>query len=299
MSTRFPEWIRRKWASGQNFTMTKEVIEKLQLHTVCQSAQCPNLGECWSRRTATFMVLGNTCTRSCRYCSVDGGKPEALDAEEPRHVAEAVAAMELRHAVITSVTRDDLTDGGADHIGQVIEAVHALNPETTVEILVPDFKGDRDAIARVLAAKPEVFSHNIETVERIYPIIRSKRFGYRQALDVLRIATELAPQAIVKSALMAGHGETADEVRATLLDLLEAGCSAVNIGQYLQPTKKQREVHEYVHPSQFQAYQELAYTLGFEFAVAGPFVRSSYRSEEMMDARFARDRVLAGRRTET
>lgn len=299
MSERFPQWIRRKWASGQNFTTTKEVIDKLQLHTVCQSAQCPNLGECWSRRTATFMVLGNTCTRSCRYCSVDAGKPEPPDAEEPHHVAEAIAAMELRHAVITSVTRDDLPDGGADHIGRVIEAVHAMNPETTVEILVPDFRGERDAIARVLAAKPEVFSHNIETVERIYPIIRSKRFGYRLALDVLRTAAALDPRPIIKSALMAGHGESLDEIRATLNDLLEAGCSAVNIGQYLQPTKKQCDVHEYVHPDQFQAYQDLAYAMGFEFAVAGPFVRSSYRSEEMMQARFARERVTAGRRTDS
>ena len=298
MADRFPQWIRRKWASGQNFTITKEVIDKLGLHTVCQSAQCPNLGECWSRRTATFMVLGGTCTRSCRYCSVDGGKPAAPDVDEPRHVAEAVASMELRHAVITSVTRDDLEDGGADHIGRVIEAVHAANPETTVEILVPDFKGDTGAIARVLAAKPAVFSHNIETVERLYPIIRSRQFGYRQALEVLRTATAIAPKTIIKSALMVGHGESVDEVRATLHDLLEAGCSAVNIGQYLQPTQKQREVQEYVHPDQFQSYQELAYAMGFEFAVAGPFVRSSYRSEEMMQARFARERVAAGRRTE-
>jgi len=299
MAERFPQWIRRKWASGQNFAITKEVIDNLQLHTVCQSAQCPNLGECWSRKTATFMVLGNTCTRSCRYCSVDGGKPEPPDENEPQHIAEAVATMGLRHAVITSVTRDDLADGGADHIGRVIEATHAMNPETTVEILVPDFKGDPDAIGRVLASRPEVFSHNIETVERIYPIIRSKRFGYRLALDVLRTATALAPHAIIKSALMVGHGETQDEIRATLSDLLEVGCSAVNIGQYLQPTKKQRDVAEYVHPEQFQVYQELAYAMGFEFAVAGPFVRSSYRSEEMMQARFARERVTAGRRTES
>jgi len=292
----FPEWIRRPWASGEGFSFTKEVLEGLQLHTVCQSAHCPNQGECWQRRTATVMVLGGTCTRSCRYCSVPGGKPEAVDPHEPAHVAEAVHRMGLRHAVVTSVTRDDLPDGGADHIARTVEAIHEANPGTTVEVLVPDFGGDRGAVARVLEAGPEVFSHNIETVERLYPVIRSRRFTYRLALGVIRTAAEWSGPAILKSALMVGHGETRVEVEATLRDLLAVGCEAVSIGQYLRPTPRQRAVAEFVPPAAFEDYQQTAYDLGFRFAVAGPFVRSSYRSEELLQQEFARERLSAARR---
>ncbi|GMW00213.1 MAG: lipoyl synthase [Candidatus Hydrogenedentota bacterium] len=288
---RFPEWIKRAWASGQDFSFTKDLVEGLDLHTVCQSARCPNMAECWSRRTATLMILGNTCTRACRYCSVPSGKDgDAIDAREPTHVAEAVAKMQLRHAVITSVTRDDLPDGGAGHIAETVRAIRALCPATTIELLVPDFLGNAAAIDVVLASQPDVFGHNIETVEPLYPTVRGKRLDYRDALRVLRRASEHRPAVIVKSAFMVGHGETEDDIQSTLVDLREAGVEAVAIGQYLRPTPKQREVAEFVHPDRFKVIEALAYELGFLFAVAGPFVRSSYRSEELMDAPFARDR---------
>ena len=293
MAQRFPEWIRRPWASGQDFGFTKDLVEGLELHTVCQSARCPNMAECWQRRTATLMILGNTCTRSCRYCSVPAGKPEGVDSREPERVAEAIATMKLKHAVITSVTRDDLPDGGSGHIAETVHAVRRLSPRTSVEVLVPDFMGNRTAVSTVLEARPEVFGHNIETVERLYPAIRGKRCTYATALGVLRQAADYEPRIIVKSALMAGHGETASDVERTLRDLLDAGCEAVCIGQYLRPSAKQREVAEYVTPEQFREYEALAYDLGFAFAVAGPFVRSSYRSEELMETTFARNRVRA------
>ncbi len=296
MTNRFPEWIRRSWGSGEDFRYTKDLLKDLGLHTVCQSARCPNLGECWGRRTATMMLLGNVCTRSCRYCSVKTGRPESVAHDEPGRVAEAIRRLGVKHIVLTSVTRDDLPDGGADHFAKTVEAVHAVNPHTTVEVLVPDFQGNRAAIGRVLDAEPEVFSHNIETVERLYTTLRGKRCDYRLALRVLGTARELVPNAILKSALMVGHGETAGEVKQTLRDLLDVGCAAVSIGQYLRPTKKQCEVVEFAHPGRFLAYENMAYEMGFEFAVAGPFVRSSYRSEELMQKPFAQHALRSKRR---
>ncbi len=293
MAQRFPEWIRRPWASGRDFSFTKDLVEGLDLHTVCQSARCPNMAECWQRRTATLMILGNTCTRSCRFCSVPGGKPEGVDAHEPEHVAEAIAKMKLKHAVITSVTRDDLPDGGATHIAETIRAIRRLSPNTTVEVLTPDFMGEADPVDIVLDAGPDVFGHNIETVERLYATIRGKRCTYGEALGILSHASRHPGAAIVKSAMMVGHGETPKEVDQTLHDLRDAGCEAVCIGQYLRPSRKQREVADYVTPDQFNAYEERAYEFGFAFAVAGPFVRSSYRSEELMKTAFAQNRVRA------
>ncbi|MCP4644742.1 MAG: lipoyl synthase [bacterium] len=290
MRPQFPDWIRRKWASGQDFVFTKDLIDDLGLHTVCQSAQCPNRGECWKNRTATFMILGDRCTRNCRFCSVDHGQPDAPEMDEPARVAEAVRRMQLRHAVITSVTRDDLPDGGAAQFAATVRAIRDVNADTTVELLTPDFDARRDDIETVIAAEPNVFGHNIETVRRLYPELRACRATYGTALDVLRIAAEHAPPVVVKSALMVGHGETEDEVVQTLRDLLDAGCEVVSIGQYLRPTKDQREVREFVHPDQFKAYEETAYALGFAFVVAGPFVRSSYRSEELMRQPFVRGR---------
>ena len=290
MPKKFPEWIRAGWASGEDFKFTRELVKEKSLHTVCQSANCPNIQDCWSRRTATMMVLGNTCSRSCRYCSVPGGKPETVDADEPRHVGEAVKEMGVKHIVITSVTRDDLADGGAGHIAETIRSIKAIAPGTTVEVLVPDFEGNIDAIRTVIEAKPEVFSHNIETVERLYPTIRSRRYDYRLAIGVLRDAAAMGGS-IVKSSMMIGHGETADEVEQTMRDLLEAGVEAFSAGQYLRPTRKQREVADFVHPDQFVAYEAKAYELGFRFAVAGPFVRSSYRSEELLKTEFARKKL--------
>jgi lipoic acid synthetase len=288
MPAQFPEWLRRPWPSGQVFGYTKDTLASLRLHTVCQSAQCPNVGECWAKGTATVMVLGNTCSRNCTFCSVPSGRPEFDDPEEPRHVALAVQRMGLRHAVVTTVVRDDLPDGGAAHIAATIRAIHARTPGVTVEILVSDFGGDRPAIRTVLDARPEIFCHNIESVERLYPKVRDRRFDYRRALGVLSMAAEESPRAIVKSALMVGHGETPDEVAATLHDLHAAGCEAVCIGQYLRPSPKQAEVAEFVPPGRFAAYEALAREIGFAFAVAGPFVRSSYRSEEILDTDLAR-----------
>lgn len=294
MAEKFPDWIKRPWPAGGDFAYTKDLIGDLGLHTVCQSANCPNMSDCWQRRTATMMVMGNACTRNCRYCSVPGGHPEALDRDEPEKVAEAVRRLGLKHTVITAVTRDDLADGGADHIGRTIEAIKRVNPATTIEMLVPDFAGDPKAIRRVLDAKPEVFSHNIETVERLHPALRGRRFTYAQTLGVLKTAADyLGHRAIIKSALMVGHGESPAEVKATFRDLLDHGCVTVSIGQYMRPTPKQREVAEYVHPDQFKAYEALAYEMGFQFAVAGPFVRSSYRSEELLEQPFAQAQLAA------
>jgi lipoic acid synthetase len=219
-----------------------------------------------------------------------------VDADEPEHVAKAIRDMDLRHAVITAVTRDDLADGGAAHIAAVVRAVHRATPETTIEVLTPDFQGEAESVRTVIESGPEVFSHNIETVRRLHGMLRGRRVSYETALDVLREAARCEPRPIVKSAFMVGHGETGEEVRETLSDLRDAGCDAVNIGQYLRPTSKQREVVEFVPPQRFAEYERWSVELGFRFAVAGPFVRSSYRSDEMMEQPFARERVRALRR---
>ena len=301
MAARFPEWIRRNWASGKDFADTHAVVDSLKLRTVCQSARCPNLGECWARRTATFMVLGNVCTRRCAFCAVSGGIPESVDPTEPGRVAQAIQQLGLRYAVVTSVTRDDLSgkslsgfdDGGAAHFARTVEAIRAASPGTVIEVLVPDFGGKPEAIGRVLESAPDVFGHNIETVERLYPALRDPRYRYRRSLEVLAMAAELAPEMAVKSALMVGHGETAEEVRATLRDLRDAGCDVVSLGQYLRPSRAQVDVKEFVPPERFRAYEALAYQLGFSAAMAGPFVRSSYRSEELWAAFGARKRPYA------
>ncbi|MEX2016739.1 MAG: lipoyl synthase [Candidatus Hydrogenedentales bacterium] len=287
----FPPWLRRPWPSGDDFGYTKHTLAQLRLHTVCQSARCPNLAECWSRRTATVMVLGNTCSRNCAFCSVPSGRPDTVDPDEPAHVAEAVAAMGLKHAVITTVVRDDLPDGGAAHIAATVAAIRERNPETTIEVLVSDYRGDRESVLPILDAAPEVFGHNIETVHRLHPRVRDRRFTYEHSLAALRLARDHSRRTIVKSAFMLGLSETAEEVAQTLQDLRAAGCDAVCIGQYLRPTAKQAPVAEYVHPDRFKEYEALAYDMGFGYAVAGPFVRSSYRSEAVLEADFARERL--------
>jgi lipoic acid synthetase len=292
----FPEWIRQPWPSGEAFSEVKSLIGDLKLHTVCQSAHCPNQSECWSRRTATFMVMGNVCTRHCTYCAVNSGRPGDLDTQEPAHIAEAVLRLGLKHTVLTSVTRDDLPDGGAGHIAATIRAIKAVSPETTIEALVQDFDGKEEHIAVVQASAPEVFSHNIETVEPVFARIRDRRFTYRQSLEVLRIARAHSEGRFIKSAFMLGCGETPEDVGRTLRDLHEAGCDAVSIGQYLQPTPKHTPVVAYLSPEQFQEYEALAYEIGFGFAVAGPFVRSSYRSEALLASDFARERLEAAGR---
>lgn len=280
----FPDWLRTTWAAGEDFAFTKGLIEDLGLHTVCQSARCPNLGTCWKARTATFMILGSRCTRSCRFCSVQPGAPEEVDACEPERVAEAVARLGLRHAVITSVTRDDLPDGGAAHFAATVRAVRERNPDSTAEVLTPDFRGSPEAIGTVLAAGPQVFGHNIETVRRLYPALRGTQASYDRALAVLAHAAAAGDDVIVKSGMMVGHGETEAEVHETLAGLREAGCLVVTLGQYLRPGPEQSPVAEFVEPAVFEAYERKAYELGFAYAVAGPFVRSSFESAKAVEA---------------
>jgi lipoic acid synthetase len=270
----------------------KDLLQGLELKTVCQSAHCPNQAECWGERTATFMVLGNVCTRHCTYCAVHSGKPGAPDADEPEKVAEAVRRLGLRHAVLTSVTRDDLPLGGAQHIADTIEAIRRVSPGTTIEALVQDFAGDAAALDAVIASRPEIFSHNIETVRRLHPRMRDRRFSYEGALDVLRYASARRGSfGFVKSAIMLGCGETEVEVRETLRDLHAAGCHAVSMGQYLQPTGKHADVQRFVTPEEFAAHEAAAYEIGFAFAVAGPFVRSSYKSEVLLQSPAAAGRI--------
>lgn len=282
---RFPEWIRRPWPSGGSFEEVKQLLSGLELSSVCQSAHCPNQSECWGRGTATFMVMGNVCTRHCTYCSVNSGKPAGLDADEPAKVGEAVRRLNLAHVVLTSVTRDDLPDGGAGHIARVVQAVRDARADATIELLVQDFCGDAAALRTVVGSAPEIFSHNIETVRRLHAGMRDRRFTYDGALDVLRRAAEWRGGfGFVKSAFMLGCGETEEDIDATLADLRAAGCHAVSIGQYLQPTPKHRAVERFVHPDEFAAIEQRAFDMGFLFAVAGPFVRSSYKSEALLAA---------------
>lgn len=257
----------------------KRLVRGLRLHTVCESAACPNIGECWNHRTATFMILGNFCTRRCGFCAVQKGAPLAVDPDEPRRVAEACAHLGLRHAVITSVNRDDLKDGGAGHFAAVIRAIRESIPECRVEVLVPDFQGSREAMRTVLDAAPAVLNHNIETVPRLY---REVRFGarYERSLEMLAYAAELRPDIPTKSGLMVGLGESDEEVIEVLRDLRRHGVKIVTIGQYLRPTLQHLPVLRYVTPEQFAEYRRAALEMGFDHAESGPFVRSSYHAAE-------------------
>jgi lipoic acid synthetase len=280
-----PEWLRIRLATPDTYHQVKGLVDGLSLNTVCQEARCPNIYECWGEHgTATFMILGDVCTRRCGFCAVTTGRPEpGVDAAEPERVAEAVAAMALRHSVITSVDRDDLADGGAGHFADVIEAIHRRNPSTGVEVLTPDFRGAGDALDRVLAARPEVFSHNVETVPRLY---REARPGsdYRRSLALLAAAAERrdrgAYEGTVKTGIMVGLGERPDEVGATLRDIRAAGVEILTIGQYLQPTHGHLPVDRWVHPDEFAAYRDEALAIGFRHCESGPLVRSSYHAHE-------------------
>uniref|UniRef100_S0DEH9 lipoyl synthase n=1 Tax=termite gut metagenome TaxID=433724 RepID=S0DEH9_9ZZZZ len=277
-----PEWLKSNLKCGEGFARVAQIVENHGLHTICDSGKCPNRTECWSRKTATFMVLGDVCTRACKFCATATGKPLPIDAGEPEKVARSIALMELKHAVITSVTRDDLADGGAEHWARVIEAVRAENPSTTVEVLVPDFGGRESLMDIVLAACPDIVGHNIETVRRLTPGVRSKA-SYEVSLKVL--AHIAAAGFVAKSGLMAGLGETADEVLSALDDLREAGVSIVTLGQYLRPTREHVAVAEYVAPSMFEFYRQEALARGFAHVASGPLVRSSYMAEQAMSAR--------------
>jgi|UniRef100_A0A7V3YI57 lipoic acid synthetase len=276
-----PSWIRRRFPPQEEWERVERLLRSLSLHTVCESARCPNLGECFRRGTATFLILGDTCTRSCRFCAVKKGIPLPPDPEEPRRVAEAARTLNLRHVVVTSVTRDDLPDGGAEHFAKTIQAIRECLPQATVEVLVPDFQGSAEALEVVLAACPDVLNHNVETVPRLYPLVRPQA-DYARSLELLRRTKVRYPGILVKSGLMVGLGETQKEVEAVLWDLKEVGCDVVTIGQYLRPTAWHLPVAAYVPPEVFAYYREYALRLGFRGVASGPFVRSSYRAEEFV-----------------
>ena len=274
---RLPPWLRAKAGHWERVHDMKVLLTGSRLHTVCEEARCPNQGECWTRGTATFMLLGETCTRSCGFCAVATGRPAPPDPEEPRHVGEASRRLGLTFVVVTSVARDDLPDGGAGHFAATVRAIRDASPGTKVEVLVPDFKGDRDSIRTVVESRPTVFNHNLETVERLTKRVRIQA-RYQRSLAVLRTAKEVG-QPVTKTGVMLGLGETEQEVLTLLRDARAAGCDILTIGQYLQPTKQHLPVAEFVHPDRFRAFEEAAYGLGFTSVFSGPLVRSSYHAE--------------------
>ena len=271
-----PDWLRVKLPIGESYKHVRNLVDTHKLHTICESGNCPNMGECWGAGTATFMILGNVCTRSCGFCAVATGRPDALDWDEPQRVAEAIHLMKVKHAVITSVDRDELKDGGSIIWNNTIKAVKSLNPDTTLETLIPDFKGEKENIQRIIDAAPEVVSHNIETVERLTKQVRIQA-KYWRSMEVITILKEGGMR--TKSGIMLGLGEAKEEVVQTLQDLVNAGCDVVTLGQYLQPTKKHLSVQRFVHPDEFAEYREIGYNLGLDYVESGPLVRSSYHSE--------------------
>lgn len=274
-----PDWIKVRLPSNPVFFSTKTLVSDLKLHTVCESAQCPNRWECWSHGTATFMIAGERCTRACGFCAVATAKPLPLEEDEPQRVAEAIRRLKLKHVVITAVARDDVADGGALHFARTIEAIRSVDPDIIVEVLTPDFNGKDDPIRVVVDAKPNIFNHNLETVERLTPMVRS-RAKYRLSLDVLRRVREMDPDAITKSGLMLGLGETETEIFQAMDDLREANVTVLTLGQYLRPTPQHLPVVEYVSPETFQLYGDIARNKGFEFVASGPLVRSSYHAAD-------------------
>ncbi|HEV3433234.1 MAG TPA: lipoyl synthase [Nitrososphaera sp.] len=276
-----PEWLRVRLPSGHNYVNVKHTVASLGLHTVCEEARCPNMGECWGGGTATIMVMGDTCTRGCRFCSVTSGRPLFLDPNEPDRVAKAIKKWGLKYVVITSVCRDDLPDGGANHIAKTIKSVKAQCPQTIVEPLIPDFQGNRHALEKIIGSGPEVISHNIETVARLSPLIRDPRATYQQSLHVLEMIKDIDCKVYTKSSMMLGLGETEVEVMQAAKDLRSVGVDIVSMGQYLQPTNRHLPVKEYISPEKFESYKKRIEKMGFVYVVAGPFVRSSYKAGEL------------------
>ena len=277
---RLPDWLRIKLPTSDTFAHTRSLLDELKLHTVCESAKCPNHWECWSRGTATFMIAGDRCTRACGFCAVNTAKPLALEPDEPLRVAEATRRMRLKHVVITAVARDDLADGGAEHFRETIEAVRRLNPATVIEVLVPDFQEKDAAIEMVLAANPHIFNHNLETVRRLTPEVRH-RATYDRSLSVLKKVKARRGNTIhTKSGLMLGLGETENEIVVAMEDLRAVGCDILTLGQYLQPTLRHLPVVEFVSPEQFDALGRVARAMGFVHVASGPMVRSSYHADE-------------------
>jgi lipoyl synthase len=274
-----PDWLKIKVQDGSQRRRVTGLIQKLSLNTVCEEANCPNLMECFSRKTATFMILGRICSRNCTFCNVTGGKPEAVDPQEPERVAMAVRELGLSYAIITSVTRDDLPEGGAGHFVSVIQAVREINPGITLEVLIPDFSGRTESIQMVVEAHPEVINHNLETVARLYPAVRSQAV-YSRSLVLLKKIKEINTGVITKSGIMVGLGEEKAEVIRVFKDLRSVGCDLLTVGQYLAPSKEHHPVFAYVPPETFDEYRKIALDLGFRLAVCGPLVRSSYRADE-------------------
>jgi lipoic acid synthetase len=275
---RLPDWLRVALPTSDTFGHTRALLDELKLHTVCESAKCPNHWECWSKGTATFMIAGDRCTRACGFCAVTTGRPFALEADEPARVAEATRRMRLKHVVITAVARDDLPDGGAGHFRKTIEAVRALSPEVVIEVLTPDFNDRDESIDAVLAARPHIFNHNLETVRRLTPAVRH-RATYDRSLSVLR-KVKSRSRVYTKSGLMLGLGETEDELMAALRDLRAADCDLLTLGQYLQPTLRHLPVVEFISPEKFEALGRTARAMGFTHVASGPLVRSSYHADE-------------------
>ncbi|MBU8712892.1 lipoyl synthase [Brevibacillus parabrevis] len=280
-SERKPEWLKIKLHTNEQMKELKAIMRGGNLHTVCEEAKCPNIYECWSNRTATFMILGSVCTRACRFCAVKTGLPTELDQEEPQKVAIATAKMGLKHVVVTSVARDDLRDGGASIFAETIRAIRERNPLTGIEVLIPDFGGSEEALATVLAEKPDILNHNIETVERLSDRVRA-RAKYPRSLTLLQNAKKLRPGQKTKSSIMLGVGETDEEIVQTMHDLRAVNCDIMTLGQYLQPTKKHLPVLKYYTPDEFREFKELGMQLGFAHVESGPLVRSSYHAHEQV-----------------
>lgn len=276
-----PPWLKVRLAGGENYVHLKQILRERNLHTVCEEARCPNLGECWGGGTATFMLMGDTCTRGCRFCAVKTAKRgQPLDPDEPQKVAEAIAAMDLDYVVLTSVDRDDLPDGGADHFARTVEAIRLAHPRILTEVLIPDFQGDRAALDRLIAARPDVIAHNLETVKRLSRQVRDAKADYQVSLDVLAYVKAADPSRYTKSALMLGLNETDPEIAAALDDLRAHSVDILTMGQYLQPTPKHLPVQTFVPPEQFAHWQQVCAEKGFLFTACGPLVRSSYRAGE-------------------
>lgn len=286
-SLRKPGWLKIRLHRTADYAEVRQIVEKHGLHTICSSGRCPNQAECWSRRTATFLILGDICTRGCRFCATRTGHPLAPDADEPRKVAESVALMKLRYVVVTSVTRDDLPDGGAHHWAATVEAIRSANPDVVIELLIPDLDARPDLLDVVVASRPDIIGHNIETVERLTPVVRS-RAKYRTSLESLR---HLHAQGVVtKSGLMVGLGESDEEVLQTLHDLRDAGVEIVTLGQYLRPTLEHYPVAAYITPEKFEQYRQQALEMGFSYCASAPLVRSSYLAEEALQSVKCRQR---------
>ncbi len=277
-----PDWLRAKAPAGEGYRDIKETMRGLGLHTVCEEAMCPNIGECWNNRTATFMILGNVCTRSCGFCAVLTGKPAELDLDEPYRVADAAKKMDLKHAVITSVNRDELKDGGASIFAETIREIKEQVPGCAVEVLTPDFKGDREALQTLIAARPDTFNHNIETVPRLYPAVRPQA-KYVRSLEVLRYVKEINPEGLTKSGFMVGLGETEEELHQIMRDLREHEVDILTIGQYLRPSENHLPMSRYYAPKEFADLRKYGFSLGFKHVESGPLVRSSYHAHEQTD----------------